>query len=304
LETLLNKEIRFKLLKIKRKWETMRNGIMKFDIIFECDYGNRAPVKELLKDLLKTYDANVMPLVCVFINNNPYSLELFVVLSLDTESKSLKGEIHKKFKSIGAKLRTDLTLRDLISAQGNRQFNSCYLVGPEDCEIIFETQFFFAEKKDLARKHYSTEPVKPSGLTFAAYSSADQDDIDKLVQILNRKSIPVWYDEHCIDYGESLTEKIQQAIKECMVVIFWVSKNFLNSNWCKTEMEAFLNRYASNRDILIITIKSEEVSHDDLPAFLKDLKYVDKAKFKTHEDIAEEITPTIIKHLRERRKPR
>ena len=68
-----------------------------FDMIFECDYGNRTPVKEILKELLNKYDPNLLPMVAVFINNNPYFLELFVALSFTDQD--LKEVIYKKFGS-------------------------------------------------------------------------------------------------------------------------------------------------------------------------------------------------------------
>lgn len=267
-----------------------------FDMIFECDYGNRTPVKEILKELLNKYDPNLLPMVAVFINNNPYSLELFVALSFTDQD--LKEVIYKKFLNIGAKLRTDLTLNDLIALQlEKRQFNSYTLLDANFCELIFNTQFFFPEKKDLEEKEYATEPTEAKFFVFVSYSCKDEKEIEQLIPMLNRKNVPIWYDKHCIDYGESLTEKIQNAIKSSAAVIFWITKNFLNSSWCKTEMNTFLNRFASKRDILILTVKDKEVHHEELPEFLKDIKYLDRGN-KTLLEIAEELLPVINRHLR------
>lgn len=144
-----------------------------FDMIFECDYGNRTPVKEILEELLNKYDPNLLPMVAVFINNNPYSLELFVALSFTDQD--LKEVIYKKFLNIGAKLRTNLTLNDLIALQlEKRQFNSYTLLDANFCELIFNTQFFFPEKKDLEEKEYATEPTEAKFFVFVSYSCKDE----------------------------------------------------------------------------------------------------------------------------------
>ena len=122
---------------------------MNFDLVFECDYGVRSPVKNLLKDLLKKYNANILPMTTLFINNNPYSLELFVALNFDSENELLKYEICDKFKSIGNELRTDLCLTDFLNSMGARQFNFRTLVDEIDCEFAFKNSFFFAEKDEL-----------------------------------------------------------------------------------------------------------------------------------------------------------
>jgi hypothetical protein len=276
---------------------------MNYDLIFECDYGNRTPIKELLKELLTTYDADTLPLAGIFVDNTPYTLSLFVVLNFIADNESLRIKVTEAFKSTGSRLRTDITFGDLLESLKDRKFNFKTFIDAEQCEATFkEGMFFFAEKKDLIEKLYVVGDIKPENLVFVSYSSANSSDIDNFIHILNRRGIAVWYDKHCVDYGESLVDRIQQGIAESIAVIFWVSKDFLLSNWCKTEMESFLNKYASKRDILIITIKCEDVFHNELPLFLQNIKYLSKEKFKNYEEIVMEVTPAIVGFLRKRGK--
>lgn len=274
---------------------------MNFDLVFECDYGVRSPVKNLLKDLLKKYNANIMPMTALFVNNNPYSLELFVALNFDLENDLLKCEICDKFKSIGNELRTDLCLTDFLNSMGNRQFNFRTLVDEIDCEFAFENSFSFAEKDELKVKNYSNEKIEPIDLVFISYSSQDEEDAEKLVSILNGQSISVWYDKNKIDYGESIIDKIEKATDDCIGVIFYVTNHFLRSGWCKLEKNSFFDRYGSNADILILIIKDKNVERNELPSFFRTLKYIDKVKFDSLEDVVHEIVPTISKHIRKKR---
>ena len=51
------------------------------DYIWEADYGDRTKLVGFLKELLRSQDANCLQCLGVFVNNDPYNLELFVYLS-------------------------------------------------------------------------------------------------------------------------------------------------------------------------------------------------------------------------------
>jgi len=272
---------------------------MSLDLIFECDYGNRTPVKNILKNLVSDYDANVIPMAAAFVNNNPYSLELFVVLSIESDYSSLKTSIVEYFNNVGGKRRTDLTLRDLMMAHGDRQFNSVTFLDDISVDLFFNSaQFFFAEREDLVKQSYTNKRMKATHQMFVSYSSKNEILVDDFVSVFNEKNISVWFDKNSIDYGETIISAIQKATDECIGVIFFITKDFLASNFCNVEMETFLTRYASNRDVLIVSIKDKNVSHDELPSFLRNIKYLDLDKYSDVESAVIEIVPSITNYKR------
>ncbi|MDK2806331.1 toll/interleukin-1 receptor domain-containing protein [Thermoanaerobacterium thermosaccharolyticum] len=270
---------------------------MNYDMIFECDYGDRTPIKEQLKKLLDKFNASTMPMCSIFINNNPYSLEFYIVLNFKTDLPNLREDIINQFKNLGCKLRTDLNLTDFFEAMGQRQFNFCSLIDSKNCDFIFDNYFYFSEKKYLKSKLYNNQEMKPKNLIFISYSTADEEEVDQLVSELNRRSISIWYAKNNIDYGESIISKIEKAIDECVGVLFYITQNYLKSNWCELERETFSSRYASERNILMITIKDWNIEWNKLPSFLRNLKYIDRKEFKSMQDVAVELVPTIKKHL-------
>lgn len=139
--------------------------------------------------------------------------------------------------------------------------------------------------------------MKPKNLIFISYSTADEEEVDQLALELNRRSISIWYAKNNIDYGESIVSKIENAIDECVGVLFYITQNYLKSNWCELERETFYSRYASERNILMITIKDWNIDWNELPSFLRNLKYIDRKEFKSMQDVAVELVPTIKKHL-------
>lgn len=135
---------------------------------------------------------------------------------------------------------------------------------------------------------------------FLSHSSNNKQEVEELIPYLNAANLPIWFDKVNIEYGESIVQAVQQGIKDSVAVIFWITKSFLNSNWCKTETQSFLHRYSGNRDVLIISVVDEEIKNEDLPIFLQDLKYIRKNSSNDFPSISNEIIP-VLKKYRESR---
>ena len=90
-------------------------------------------------------------------------------------------------------------------------------------------------------------------------------------------------------------DKVQEGVENSYAVIFWITKNFLESKWCETEMRAFVRRMIEE-DILIICILNKDVSIDDLPIFLRDIKFI-KRENESIEEIAKSILPPSKKYF-------
>lgn len=73
--------------------------------------------------------------------------------------------------------------------------------------------------------------------------------------------------------GDSIVESVQAGIENSNNVIFWVTKNFLGSNWCKHEMNAFIRKLIEE-NIRVISVLAPDISAGDLPLFLRDIKFI------------------------------
>jgi hypothetical protein len=121
------------------------------DYVWECDYGVRRPLIPILQDLLDEQDASSLQMVNLFVNNIPYTLEFFVVVSYD---KPQEGHIKKMcadLTNLGLRYRPDITHNELFTELGNRRFNISTLSKSTDVEPIFNGDFFIFEEKEYLK---------------------------------------------------------------------------------------------------------------------------------------------------------
>ena len=98
----------------------------------------------------------------------------------------------------------------------------------------------------------SMPPIKKSDV-FVSYSWKDEDLVVHFCKLFNAKKITVWRDKEKILYGERFDKKIQDAIRNCKVVVFFSSNCANLSQYVAQEIE-----FANNEHKTIITIKLDD----------------------------------------------
>lgn len=107
---------------------------------------------------------------------------------------------------------------------------------------------------------------------------------------LSRKQAKVWYDDYSLMVGDSLSEKLQEGIRECRYGILIVSKNLLeNTSWAKYELQSFIGKQVSQNKTVILPVwynitkkdvasvsewlaeKSAEIFNDNIEAIANNL---------------------------------
>ncbi len=93
-------------------------------------------------------------------------------------------------------------------------------------------------------------------LAFISHDSRDKELIaTKLANELQRRMLPIWYDEYSLKLGDSLRESIEKGLKECKKCILILSPNFLqNSGWTKTEFNTIFTREIIETKNLVLPI--------------------------------------------------
>ncbi len=268
------------------------------DFVWECDYGVRKPIIPILTRLMKEQDASSLQMISLFTNSNPYCLEFFIVIGYDNPLDGHIETMKELMSNVGLRYRPDITMSELFTEMGNRRFNSMNLVDDIPIELQIASLFIFPEKDTLEQNGYKFSTALGNQLpVFLSHASKNKSEIEDLIPYLNAAGLPVWFDKINIDYGESIIKAIQRGIKKSSAVIFWITDEFLNSNWCDTELTNFLNRYSSKKDVLIISIVDHSVNRNKLELFLTDLKYFVREKNTSLEKIANEILPTLKRYM-------
>jgi hypothetical protein len=243
--------------------------------VWEADYGVRNHLLPVLGTLLDEQDATSLQMLGVFVNNVPYNLEFYIVLSYDQPKEYHVDKMIELLKDAKLKYRSDLTFEQIFLEMGKRRFNSMTFINSEQLNSHFDSFFDYPEKRVFIENGYNClDPISEKSPVFLSHQEDSKEDIRELIPFLNAANLPVWFDEISIDYGKSLTKEIQMAIKNSGAVIFWITKKFLNSGWCDAELQNFLQKYVNKpKEVLIIPIIHKEVDLEDFEnVFLTNLK--------------------------------
>lgn len=107
---------------------------------------------------------------------------------------------------------------------------------------------------------------------FVSYSHKDKDFVDRLCRNLISEKIRLWIDRWELKPGDSLIDSVQIALEHAGAILVILSKNYVESAWCKKEMNAGLIRELEKKGNIIIPIVIENC---DIPIFLKEKMYAD-----------------------------
>ncbi|QTN20005.1 toll/interleukin-1 receptor domain-containing protein [Brevundimonas sp. AJA228-03] len=107
---------------------------------------------------------------------------------------------------------------------------------------------------------------------FISYSQADSPFVDGLARQLVALKHNVWVDRWELKVGDSLTEKIEAALTQSSAVILVISKNSVDSLWCRRELNAALVREIEEKRSIILPCRIDDC---EMPLFLRDKLYAD-----------------------------
>ena len=87
---------------------------------------------------------------------------------------------------------------------------------------------------------------------FVSYSSRDRGFVEQLVHDLQENGINPWYDRWEMLPGDSLMQKIGDAILENEYLVVVLSPNSAESEWVKRELGLALTREFRERRVQVI----------------------------------------------------
>lgn len=264
------------------------------DYVWEADYGKRTKLTLFMKELLNRQDSKSLQTLGIFVNNNPYNLELFIFVSYDNPKDDDILFMKEGYEKLGLIYRSDITFDKMLEQMSNRRYDYRSFADAEMVDWMMENSFAFAERQELERLGYQFKPFGKRKQIFISHASVDKVEIEKIVPFLNAINVNVWVDKYNINVGDSIEKKVFEGIDNSNAVIFWITKDFLKSSWCKEEMEQFINR-AYDEDVLIISVIDVDVDIEELPENLKGIKYIKKEKNEFLEVVVAGIVETLKK---------
>jgi hypothetical protein len=111
-------------------------------------------------------------------------------------------------------------------------------------------------------------PASPKA--FVCHSSLDRDVTFQLAEDLRKEGVQAWFAEWEIRGGDSLVDKINEGISGCDVFVVIISRNSLNSNWVRRELNAALiRRIQDNARLIPVRLDDSQV-----PPLIQDLHWI------------------------------
>lgn len=116
---------------------------------------------------------------------------------------------------------------------------------------------------------------------FICHSSKDKFFVRTLAARLEEAGVRAWVDEAEISIGDSLSNKIGEAILKTDYVGIVLSQNSIGSEWVQRELQVALQREISERKVVVLPILLQRV---EIPPFLRDKLYADFTSVSNFEE--------------------
>ena len=123
--------------------------------------------------------------------------------------------------------------------------------------------------REKAERHHSASNER---IIFVSHSSKDKPFIRRLASDLTKADVKVWLDEQNIMVGDSISERISQALAKSDFFVIALSKHSSGSDWVQRELNASIMAELSRRSIHILPIKLDDTA---MPVLLADKMYAD-----------------------------
>ncbi len=107
---------------------------------------------------------------------------------------------------------------------------------------------------------------------FMSYNRKDRSFVDSLARNLVAAKHNVWMDRWELSLGDSLIQKIQSALTKSSAILVILSKNSVQSEWCRKELSAGLVRELEEKKTVVMPCVIDDC---EIPLFLRDKLYAD-----------------------------
>ncbi|MEW4370119.1 toll/interleukin-1 receptor domain-containing protein [Paenibacillus kandeliae] len=246
------------------------------DFIIEFNYfENRNLIFEMLGKLADKYKYPALKELAVYINNIPSNLELYVHMSYSTNEQHELQEIKEKFLGIGI-YRPDLSSKILFYRIGDRGFDyisindsltaklALYGFWYNDRHVLLKQEKLSIDHiQRLKEKGYNAfEKIKGDTTIFLSHSSKQKQELEKIIPYFTAINELSWLDKFRLAQNaniEILESEIISGLQDADIVLFYITKDFLESKWCKFELDMAINIKRKKEKYYTLMMIREEI---------------------------------------------
>lgn len=251
--------------------------IVEHTFIIRLDYGDREHERKFVADVLDSFDKNTLCGANLFINNDPYGLELLLSLNFEKDGDKFEGWLRERYPSKRREYR--LLFDDISEALHRRGYSVCGLVDSDMLDFAMPSEanglFLFPDRKVMSATWGRASP-STSFTVFLSHSSRDKPLIDKVFNELHKADVRAWYDRYEIEPGDSITDKINEGLAASRLGLLFFSKNFIDakSGWPSKEANYFFQKLM-REDKKNFVVCNLDLTIDELPPLLQDFRFID-----------------------------
>ena len=117
----------------------------------------------------------------------------------------------------------------------------------------------------------ATVSGRKSGI-FLSHSTKDRSLAEKIARGVQALGRDIWYSDWSLDPGDSIVQKVSEALKTNDILVVLLSKSSVSSSWVRRELNSALMEKLTGRAITIIPVLIEKC---EIPTIIKDILYID-----------------------------
>lgn len=107
---------------------------------------------------------------------------------------------------------------------------------------------------------------------FISYSHENKEFVDKLAMQLVQRNVNVWLDRWELSIGDSIIDKVQDAVEGASALLVILSKASIASEWCKKELSSGFLRELEEKRVVVMPVLLEDC---EIPLFARSKLYAD-----------------------------
>lgn len=107
---------------------------------------------------------------------------------------------------------------------------------------------------------------------FISYSHKDREFVDRLAMQLVARNVNIWLDRWELSVGDSLVDKVQEAVDGASALLVILSKSSTQSEWCKKELSSGLLRELEEKRVVVMPVMLEDCA---VPVFARGKMFAD-----------------------------
>lgn len=119
---------------------------------------------------------------------------------------------------------------------------------------------------------YFRKLTGPEVHLFICHASEDKPVAHALARFLHRRGAQVWFDQWEIRVGDSIVQKINDALSSISHLAVLLSRDSINKPWVTKEFSSTLMRQLADNTVTILPVRLDD---SPVPAILADVRYAD-----------------------------